>query len=86
MLTVKQLIDALAGLPPTMPVIIQRDSEGNGFSPLSEVTRDCVYTAETAWRGEVFDCAWTPADACMTEAEHAAMLTKPRCVVLAPTY
>lgn len=84
-MTVKDLLEALAGLPPDAQVILQKDGEGNGYSPLFCVDAECVYTPETTWSGEVFDTRWSPSDACMTAEEHAEMLAKPRCVVLAPT-
>jgi len=50
-MTVQELFEALAQLPPDSQVILQKDAEGNGFSPLvgAEVSR---YEAETTWSGQ----------------------------------
>jgi hypothetical protein len=84
-MTVKDLIEALSSMPPDAQVILQKDGEGNGYSPLADANDNCVYTPDTTWSGEIFDCSWSPADACMDADEHAEMMAKPRCVVLAPT-
>ena len=35
-------------------VIVQKDSEGNGYSPLSAVdAENCAYLADSTWSGEV---------------------------------
>lgn len=51
--TVGALKEALAGVPDDTPVILEKDAEGNGYSPLSGVYTDCVYEAESNWSGEV---------------------------------
>ena len=35
-MTVKELIDRLAQYPPDLEVLVSRDAEGNGFSPLED--------------------------------------------------
>lgn len=52
-------------------VILQRDSEGNGFSPLRDDNDAALveyYVAETTWSGEVYDAGDAPDDAvpCVT--------------------
>jgi len=54
-MNVGQLRQTLEGLPDGMPVILQKDAEGNGYSPLSSADTDCVYEAESNWSGEVHD-------------------------------
>lgn len=54
-LTVKELREALDGLPDDMPVILQKDAEENGYSPLASADTDHVYEADTTWSGEVHD-------------------------------
>jgi hypothetical protein len=83
-MNVKQLMDALAGLPDDMEVIIQKDAEGNGYSPLYEVDPDAVYIPETTWYGDVYGTEWSADDACMTEEEWAEILEKPRALILHP--
>jgi len=57
-MTVRELREALAGLPDDMLVVMSRDAEGNGYSPLVE-TSESMYVAETTWSGEVYP---TPED------------------------
>ena len=51
-MTVKELISALQELDPDRVVIIQKDGEGNGYSPLAGAEQ-VYYRAETTWCGEV---------------------------------
>ena len=81
---VKELIEALAALPPDAEVILQKDGEGNGYSPLSAVDGDAVYVPDSTWSGDVYSTDWTAEDACKDEDEWAEILAMPRCVVLAP--
>lgn len=55
-LTVGQLRELLADVPDDTPVILSKDAEGNGYSPLSSVNTDegTVYVPETTWSGEVY--------------------------------
>ena len=45
-MNVKELKEAIANLPDEMEVVLQKDSEGNGYSPLSDVDTDAVYIPE----------------------------------------
>lgn len=49
-LTVADLQAALALLPSDMPVILAKDNEDNGFSPLTEAG-PAMYAADTTWSG-----------------------------------
>lgn len=51
-MTKAQLIAELADVPDDALVVLSRDSEGNGYSPLCNVGM-CRYAAETTWRGEI---------------------------------
>jgi len=82
---VKKLIEELQKLDPTMDVIMQRDSEGNGYSPLADVYANCVYFPDSTSSGEVVDLLWTADEACRDEDEWERIKKKKRCVVLAPT-
>lgn len=53
-LTVGELIAALKDEDPATPVILQKDAEGNGYSPLEGVD-PCMYLAETTWSGDTYD-------------------------------
>jgi hypothetical protein len=83
-MNVKQLKDALATLPDDMEVIMQKDSEGNGFSPLHGADPNGIYVAEEAWYGEVYDADWTADDCCMNEDEWAEIKALPRALILYP--
>lgn len=49
---VRMLIEMLRSMPADAVVILQKDAEGNGYSPCSEV-EEGLYVAETTWSGEV---------------------------------
>lgn len=51
-MTVGQLIETLFKFPQDSIVIMAKDPEGNGFSPLAEVTTS-KYVAESTWSGEL---------------------------------
>lgn len=84
-MTASELIAELQKLPPEAEVILQKDGEGNSYSPLAAVDGNAVYDPSSTWSGEVYSAEWSADDACMTESEWAEMLSLPRCVVLAPT-
>jgi hypothetical protein len=81
---VKALIAALLECKQDADVILQKDSEGNGYSPLSDVYTNSVYIPDTTWSGEVYSTEWTADAAGMDEAEWKKILKKKRCVVLFP--
>jgi hypothetical protein len=81
---VKELMEMLATFDPDAEVILQKDAEGNGYSPLEVADDNAVYVPENTWSGTVYDTEWSAEDADMEEGEWAALLTMPRCVVLAP--
>ena len=51
-MTVKELLEELKDVPEDTLVVMSRDAEGNGHSPLSDVG-DSMYLAESTWSGEV---------------------------------
>ena len=82
---VKELITLLQTMPEDSIVILQKDSEGNGYSPLASVDAETIYAAETTWYGEVYSTRWTAEDTGMDEKEWEEFKEKtPNCVVLAP--
>ena len=81
---VAELVELLQKLPRTADVILQKDSEGNGYSPLSSVDGNAVYLPESTWHGEVLSTDWSAEDAGMSEDEWAKLKCQPRCVVLCP--
>ena len=66
---VLELINLLNELPPELDVILQKDSEGNGFSPLQGVDGNCIYVADNTWSGDVYSTDWSADDADMDEKE-----------------
>lgn len=54
-LTVRDVIEQLSGVANLdAEVVMSRDAEGNGFSPLEQMTIGW-YVAETTWSGEFSD-------------------------------
>lgn len=51
---VKDLREAITGLPDDLLVVMSKDGEGNGFSPLSDWGQG-RYLPETTWSGELHD-------------------------------
>ncbi len=81
---IRELIMLLEEMDMESEVILQKDSEGNGYSPLAGVDNDTVYVPESTWSGEVYSTDWTAEDAGMDDDEWEEFLSKPRCVVLYP--
>jgi len=52
--TVKELQKLLLDLPDDALVVMSRDAEGNGHSPLANVW-DGFYKADTTWFGSAYD-------------------------------
>jgi hypothetical protein len=50
-MTVADLQAALATLPSNTLVVLAKDGEGNGFSPLTEA-QNALYAADSTWSGE----------------------------------
>ena len=53
MSTVGDLMDFLATQPRDRKVILSRDAEGNGYSPLADAG-EAMYVADTTWSGEAY--------------------------------
>jgi hypothetical protein len=84
-MTVKDLKDLIHNLPDEMEVILQKDAEGNGYSPLSEGYTG-IYAADTTWYGDVFLETYTFEDVGFdTEEEWEAYKSKMgRSLILRP--
>lgn len=85
-MTVAELIEELKKLPPESQVILQRDAEGNGYSPLYCVDGDAIYVPDTTWSGAVFSTNWSAEEACFGSEKkwEKFKASKPRCCFLAP--
>ena len=81
---VKELRESLDGLPDGMEVILQKDAEGNGYSPLEGADPDSIYIQETTYSGDAYHAEWTAGDCCMSDVEHAELLKRPRALILYP--
>lgn len=81
---VKELIEKLSKAEPEAEVVLQKDAEGNGYSPLADADLNAVYVPETTWHGRVYSLQWSVDEACVTETEWAEIVAKPKCVVLHP--
>jgi hypothetical protein len=81
---VKELVELLSGFDQNSEIIIQKDGEGNEYSPLSGVDNQAVYVPDSTWSGEVYSTLWTAEDADMEEKEWKKLMKKKRCVVLFP--
>jgi hypothetical protein len=84
-MTVKELKEKLTNMPDDMQVILQKDSEGNGYSPLAGADNDAVYVPENSYSGEVYSMKWTADEADMSENEWEKIRKKPRALILYPT-
>lgn len=51
--TCGELADYLAGQPRDRKVIMQKDAEGNGYSPLADAD-ERMYEATSTWSGEIY--------------------------------
>ena len=83
-MTVKELKEAISNLPDEMEVVLQKDAEGNGYSPLAGADSDAVYIPDSTWSGEVYSMEWTADDACMSDDEWKEIKSKPRALILWP--
>lgn len=81
---VRDLLESIKDLDPDMEVIIQKDAEGNDYSPLSGVDSDCIYVPDCNWSGQVYDVNWSADDADMEEDEWEEIKLMPLALVLAP--
>lgn len=52
-MTVAELIEELKALDPAALVVLQKDAEGNGYSPLAGAD-PAVYEAESTWSGQAY--------------------------------
>ena len=81
---VKDLIAALLAMDQEADVILQKDAEGNGCSPLSDADCFAVYVDDNAYSGQVYSLMWNHQEAGFSREEWAEIKKRPRCVVLYP--
>jgi hypothetical protein len=56
MSTVGDLLDFLATQPRDRLVVLEKDAEGNGYSPLASAG-EALYVADSTWSGEAYPTA-----------------------------
>lgn len=83
-MNVKELKELIDNLPDDMEVIMQKDAEGNGYSPLRGADPDAVYIPEAPWYGVVYSMDWCAEDACVSDEEWEEIISKPRALILHP--
>jgi len=84
MMTVKELLKELEDTDPETEVILQKDGEGNGYSPLAGVDIDTVYIPDSTWSGDIYPMEWSCEEACMDEDEWDEIKDRTKCVLLYP--
>jgi len=65
----KELKSLLNEMDDEMEVILQKDGEGNGYSPLAGVDNNGIYFPDTPWSGEVYSLDWAAYEVGMEEDE-----------------
>jgi len=83
-MNVKQLKKIIASRPDAMEIILQRDSEGNGYSPCAGADTDAVYIADSTKAGTVYNTEWTAPEADLSEEEWKEIKSKARALILFP--
>ena len=86
--TVGELADYLATLPRDRKVILRKDAEGNGHSPLADAW-EAMYSADTTWSGETHPTPenlayWMAEPGSAWSEEDAAPEGSERVIVLGP--
>lgn len=61
---------------PDVEIILQKDSEGNGYSPMTGADFDVIYVADTTYSGEVYSTTDDHEDHCLTKKEWESMKKK----------
>ena len=80
----KELYEIIKDLPDDMEIILQKDSEGNDYSPLAGVDPDCIYIPENTWSGTVYSTELNEEDFGIDEDEWIKINSNPRALVLYP--
>lgn len=84
-MTVKKLIKELKEFDPKAVIVLSKDGEGNGFSPMPDDSFHSTgtYYPETTWSGEFKDDSWKEEED--YDPEDYEDRKGQRCVVLWPT-
>lgn len=80
----KELLELIKDLPDDMEIILQKDSEGNDYSPLAGADPNCTYIPKNTWSGTVYSTELNEEDYGMDEDEWKEIRSKPKVLVLYP--
>ena len=80
-MTVKELKEVLQNLDDDMEIMLQTDSEGNGYYTVEGADPDNVYDEEN---GTVYSLNWTAKDACLEEEDWEELKNGPRVLIIYP--
>lgn len=58
---------------PDVELIMQKDSEGNGYKPICGIDFNVLYVPDTTWDGGVYNLDWTADECCLDEDEWETM-------------
>lgn len=72
------LIKTLQTLDPEMQLIIQKDSEGNGYSPLCGLDGEALYVPESTWSGIAYHLDSTAEDNDLSDEEWEIIKSDPK--------
>ena len=67
-MTIGKLKKRIKDLPDDLEVILQKDSEGNGYENASGVDSDCIVVGD-GWDIQVYDTTWSYSDAGFDDEE-----------------
>ena len=82
-MNVGELIKYLKGFNPETEIVLQKDSEGNGYSPLAGADEG-YYVPDSTWSGDFYDSSYTADDCFMDDDEFEEMQSRPKSIVLYP--
>jgi len=83
--TAGELVDYLAAMPRDMKIVLSKDADGNGYSPLADA-EEAMYQADSAWSGDVWllperlaeliasEAGWSEDDGAPGDAERVIVL------------
>ena len=83
-MNVKELKALIVDLPDDMQIILQKDSEGNGYSPLEGGDSDAISVSGKYFDLQVYSAAWTADECCLDEDEWEELKRLPRSLILFP--
>ena len=81
---VKELIKQLSSLNQESEIILQKDGEGNGYSPLKGLDSDAIYVPDSTWSGDVYSLEWSADDCCFEEEYWQKIKNQTPVVVMFP--